>query len=134
MFAFSDIVKNQDFHLGKFTNQKEMLMVSKWMKSNLPPNAIVGSWNSGIFGFFSEREVVNLDGLINNDILVYLKSNSLYDYIEKRKINYIIDYDVMLYWQEKYFGKSLEEISLTRDTTFSGTWQLSDLSVWRINY
>lgn len=134
IFAFSGMIKDQENHLGKFTNQKEMFTVSKWMKLHLPKTAIVGSWNAGILGFFSERSVVNLDGLINNDILIYLKSNTLYKYMKKREINYIIDYDVMLYWQEKYFGKSLKEISLVQDTTFSGTWQLSDLSVWRITY
>jgi len=134
IFVFSGMVSDQNFHLGKYKNQKEMMVVSKWMKQNLPKSAIIGSWNSGIFGYFSERKVVNLDGLINNDILKYLQSKSLYNYMEKRKINYIIDYDVMLYWQEKYFGKSLKEMSLSRDTTFSGTWQLSDISVWRITY
>ena len=134
LFVFSGMVRDQNFHLGKYKNQKEMYVVATWMKQNLPKSAIIGSWNSGIFGYFSERKVINLDGLINNDILIYLKSNSLYDYMEKQKINYIIDYDVMLYWQEKYFGRSLKEISLVRDTTFSGTWQLSDLSVWRITY
>lgn len=133
-FVFSGMVIDQNFHLGKYKNQKEMMVVSKWMEQNLPKSAIIGSWNSGIFGYFSERKVVNLDGLINNDILKYLESKSLYNYMEKRKINYIIDYDVMLYWQEKYFGKSLKEISLARDTTFSGTWQLSDISVWQITY
>lgn len=134
IFVFSGMVSDQNFHLGKYKNQKEMMVVSKWMKQNLPKTAIIGSWNSGIFGYFSERKVINLDGLINNDILKYLKSNSLYNYMKKRKINYIIDYTVMLYWQEKYFGKSLKEISLAQDTTFSGTWQLSDISVWRITY
>lgn len=131
-FTLFNNVNNQELFLGKFTNQKEMLTVSKWMTLHLPKNAIIGSWNSGIFGFFSEKPVVNLDGLINSDILDYLKSNNLYSYIEKRNINYIIDYSVMLYWNEKYLGKTIEEIPITLDTSFSGTWFLSDISVWRI--
>ncbi len=39
--------------------------VAKWIDANLEEDAIVGSFNSGQLGFFSNRSVVNLDGLIN---------------------------------------------------------------------
>jgi hypothetical protein len=131
-FMFQSILKSQELDLGQSPHQKEMLVASEWMKTNLPPNAVVGSWNAGIFGYFSNRQVINLDGLINNDILPHLKKRTLYRYIEKRKINYIVDYSVMIYWQEKYLGKHISEIPLVQDTVFVGSWFLSDLSVWRI--
>ncbi len=67
-----------------------------WMSENLPYNAICASWNAGIFGFYSNRTVINLDGLINS--VFYYKnvlrdgSLSLTDYLNDRKVHYIADY------------------------------------------
>lgn len=36
------------------------------MAENLPADAVCASWNAGQLGFFSQRRVVNLDGLINS--------------------------------------------------------------------
>lgn len=36
-----------------------------WVREHLPADARVGSWNAGALGFWSERQVVNLDGVVN---------------------------------------------------------------------
>lgn len=36
-----------------------------WARRNLPANAVVGMTDCGLFGYFSERRTVNLDGVIN---------------------------------------------------------------------
>lgn len=59
-------------------------------------NGKIGSWNSGIISFFSERPIINLDGLVNNEILPYLKSKSLVDYVKAKNISYVVDYEAML--------------------------------------
>lgn len=55
----------------------------------------VGSWNAGTISFFSQQPIVNLDGLVNNDIINYLDDSSLYKYINSRKIHYIADFEAM---------------------------------------
>ena len=62
--------------------------------------ALYGSWNAGIIGYFSGVGLINIDGLTNDDVLPYIKSNSLYDYIKLRKIDYLIDYEIMLSRQD----------------------------------
>lgn len=67
-----------------------------WVNENLQEGVIVGSWNAGIFGYFSERPVVNLDGLINNfDLLSYLKERRVADYIMRENIAYLGDLEPM---------------------------------------
>lgn len=61
-----------------------------------PVNGLVGSWNAGIISYFSQQPIVNLDGLVNDDILAYAKSGHLSDYIVERKIEYIMDFPFML--------------------------------------
>ena len=56
----------------------------------------LGSWNAGILGFESDRGVVNLDGLVNDDAVPYVLSGRLDDYIRRRGVTAIVDTDAML--------------------------------------
>lgn len=47
---------------------------AQWMNEKLPPDVIIGSADAGIVGYFSERPVVNLDGLVNS--VKYFKAMS----------------------------------------------------------
>ena len=71
--------------------------LAKWLNRHLPSDAIIGSWNSGHLAFFSERTVVNLDGLVNdsNYLRSLEKRRPVMEYIEKENIDYIVDYDTV---------------------------------------
>ena len=57
----------------------------------------LGSWNAGILRWASgRRDLLNLDGLVNNDILRHARSGTLPDYIDDMGIQHIIDFEVML--------------------------------------
>jgi hypothetical protein len=38
----------------------------EWIADNLPEDAVLASWDAGVVGYFSERRVVNLDGVVNS--------------------------------------------------------------------
>lgn len=38
----------------------------EWVAANLPPDAVIGMKDSGIFSYFAKRRVMNLDGLANS--------------------------------------------------------------------
>ncbi|MBN1268650.1 MAG: hypothetical protein JXB04_03610 [Kiritimatiellae bacterium] len=65
-----------------------------WMRENLPADAKVGVWDAGYVGYFSERNVVNLDGLINGRKLYeYLqRENGIWEYVMDEKLDYISNY------------------------------------------
>jgi hypothetical protein len=67
-----------------------------WINAHLPPDARIGAWNAGVLGYFSERTVVNLDGLANDrEYLQFLASGApLQGYLQQQHINYIVDVDV----------------------------------------
>jgi hypothetical protein len=70
----------------------ESYLAANWISSNLPEDAIVGSWNAGVLGYYTTRTVVNLDGLINNfELLPYLKEGRIADYIKQKRIGYLSD-------------------------------------------
>lgn len=39
---------------------------AEWVAANLPPDAVVASFDAGVLGYFADRPVVNLDGLVNS--------------------------------------------------------------------
>lgn len=56
----------------------------------------VGSWNAGITAFYAGRPVVNLDGLVNDDVYAAVAGNRLANYLVDRDIRYVVDFTSML--------------------------------------
>ncbi|HZQ05892.1 MAG TPA: glycosyltransferase family 39 protein [Anaerolineae bacterium] len=56
------------FGLALHPAQADGYRVALWLKDHTPPDARVGAWNSGIIAYFSERTVINLDGVVNNTL------------------------------------------------------------------
>jgi hypothetical protein len=38
----------------------------QWIDENLPPDAVLASWDAGVVGFYARRPVINLDGVANS--------------------------------------------------------------------
>ena len=58
-----------------------------------PEDAVIGALNAGILGFYCERTVINLDGLVNDfEFLEILKKNNVHKYMIDNNIGYIADY------------------------------------------
>ena len=74
------------------SNNEVRYAAARWLHDHLPPEARIGSWNAGVIGYYSDRQVINLDGLINDwDFLAHLESRDLAGYLEKEDIRYLAD-------------------------------------------
>jgi hypothetical protein len=88
---------------GRNSNQEDMHAVALWIRNHLPADATVAAWNAGIYGWHSGHAVINLDGLINNEIIGVLKAQgSLGDYLVRREVDYVVD-------QADYMAKRIPE-------------------------
>jgi hypothetical protein len=59
----------------------------------LPPEARIGAWWAGAFGYFAPRTVINLDGVVNDTAyLAALRSCTLVPYADREGIGYFADY------------------------------------------
>jgi hypothetical protein len=65
-----------------------------WMSQHLDPDARIGSWNAGALSYFSRRQVINLDGLVNDVGFVreYLSQGRVVEYVADQDITYLADY------------------------------------------
>src|SRR6185312_1955804 len=66
-----------------------------WLKDHAPPGR-VGAWNAGILNFFEGGDVVNLDGLTNDDVVPYIMADKLHCYVLEKDIRYVMDFEMMV--------------------------------------
>jgi hypothetical protein len=46
--------------------QSERLEIARRIRSDLPPDVVLAAWNAGLLGYYAERRLINLDGLVND--------------------------------------------------------------------
>jgi hypothetical protein len=66
---------------GRYWFQSDQLTAARWIATNTPEDDVVGSWTAGIYGYFSQRRVVNLDGVVNWDAVHAYQARNLYGYM-----------------------------------------------------
>lgn len=67
--------------------------VTNWIQQNTSTEAVVGSFNSGIYGYYSRRRVVNLDGFINNSAFYAIRDKNLFNYMRCQGVSYLVDWN-----------------------------------------
>jgi hypothetical protein len=93
------IFSYQSYFSGRISNLQVITA------SNVDSNKFnkIGSFQSGVFGYV-HRNVINLDGKANFEILSYIKNNNIDEYLRKNKdIDLIIDWPVYI---NKYISKN----------------------------
>jgi hypothetical protein len=79
------------------------LRMAEWLDQNVPANAIVGIFNAGIVGYFSNHPVDDIDGLVDTQAERALEARQLWQYIIDNKITYVSDWDVYFNYRYKSF-------------------------------
>ncbi|MFC1553415.1 hypothetical protein ACFL7D_02165 [candidate division KSB1 bacterium] len=73
-----------------------------WTKNNTEESEIFSMIDAGIFGFFSERRTINLDGLVNTlEYQEVLRNKKLNDYFENNDVSYYVNF-VFKDYQDAY--------------------------------
>lgn len=59
------------------------------VKQRVPPDAVVAAYDIGAIGYFSERRVVDLGGLVDREFLPYLVEGRVPEYLEEHEIDLV---------------------------------------------
>jgi hypothetical protein len=62
------------------------------IEEKIPAADRVGSFNSGYVQYFTDKKVINLDGLVNNEVWPYYKKQKALEYLRRREIRWIVDF------------------------------------------
>ncbi len=69
----------------------------------------IGITDAGYFGYFTDHHVTNLDGVVNNQVLNYIKLGVFDQYIRKHKFDIVIvDKERLKYYNRHIYGDSGE--------------------------
>ena len=71
----------------------QFVTMAEYINANLPQNAIIGAYSSGILSYFCERRVINLDGLANNEIVAVARARRMDAYLDGKGVTYLADHE-----------------------------------------
>jgi len=90
---FAHIIFNgfEQWKVGYYNWQYEMYEGTKWIKENTQKSDIIGSLYCGTNLYFSDRRVINLDGLLNDEATKAIQEKRLYSYMKEKGVKYWVD-------------------------------------------
>ncbi len=72
--------------------ETEMVEPSRWINNNTPPGAIIAAHDIGALGYFGDRFVIDLAGLINKDVVpIITNPEELTKYLKEFKCRVLND-------------------------------------------
>lgn len=64
-----------------------------WIDANLPADAVLGSWDAGVVGYFAHRPVVNLDGVANSyEYYEAARAGTVDEFLADEGVGYLVNH------------------------------------------
>ena len=64
-----------------------------WTRENLPSGTRLASMNSGIIGYYSGFDTVNMDGVVNPQAFAAIQDRQMLEYMQDMNVDYFLDSD-----------------------------------------
>lgn len=117
---------------------RDMVATAYWLRDNTPADARIAAFNSGIYGYLSQRYVLNSDGLVSHDTFRAIRNRELLAFWQRTGITHFLDFDIArTYRYRTFFGvpeieRYLNEVT-TRSAPDSG-YHGSQLRFYTVDY
>jgi hypothetical protein len=96
-------------------HQLDSLRAAEWLHNNVDETTRVAAFNAGVIGYYSDRLVLNLDGVINNQAFDAVRDRALFCYLQDASVAYYLDYDpLMREIYEHFWGAERCPLSLVK--------------------
>jgi hypothetical protein len=91
LLLFFTILGAQTYATDVAFIQGEMVDVAHWIADNTPEDALIASHDIGAIGYFAERPLLDLAGLISPEVIPFLTNdNDLGNYLNSSDANYLV--------------------------------------------
>ncbi len=82
-------------------NQRSIQLANRdaglWISANLPPDAVLGSWDAGVVGYFADQPVVNLDGVVNSiDWYHAQRDGTTGAFLDESGVSYLVNHAALV--------------------------------------
>jgi hypothetical protein len=87
-------------YLLRLPHRLNMYETAQWLSENTEDDARIASFNAGILGYFSDRTVINIDGVVNEDAYHARRDGTLVAYVcEDARAEYVVDLELAGTWE-----------------------------------
>ncbi|MEN6410100.1 MAG: hypothetical protein ABFD44_10375, partial [Anaerolineaceae bacterium] len=71
--------------------ESEMVDTAQWVAKNTPTNTLVAAHDIGALGYYSERQLIDLAGLVTPEVIPFLRDETrLQSYLDERGVDLLI--------------------------------------------
>jgi hypothetical protein len=73
--------------------ETEMVRAARWVRENTPPDALIAAHDIGALGYYADRRLVDLAGLVTPEVIPILRDEAaLAVYLEERGADYLVTF------------------------------------------
>jgi hypothetical protein len=73
--------------------ETEMVVVARWLRENTSPDAIIAAHDIGAIGYFTERPLVDLAGLITPEVIPFIRDeDALLVFSQQAGASYLVTF------------------------------------------
>ena len=73
--------------------EEEMVAVARWLDANTPPDAVIAVHDIGAVGYYTDRRLLDLAGLISPEVIPFIRDEAqLYAHIRKQGASYLVTF------------------------------------------
>ena len=110
----------------------EMVTVARWLADNTAPDTLIASHDIGAIGYFAERPLLDLAGLISPEVIPLLESESaLTQYILNSKAQYLVTAPGWPY--EQIANHPSSQLRFTTDFAITREQGLNNMTVYQLD-
>jgi len=81
------------YQTGVAIIETEMVRTAGWIKQNTPPESRIAAHDIGALGYFANRKIIDLAGLVNPEVIPIIRNESaLSDYLEASEVDYLVTF------------------------------------------
>jgi hypothetical protein len=73
--------------------ESEMVTAARWLASNTPSDALVAAHDIGALGYFSQRQLIDLAGLVSPEVIPFIRDESrLAQFLDACQADYLVTF------------------------------------------
>ena len=111
--------------------------MAKWIVENTDEDDLIAANDIGAIGYFSERRILDLGGLIDPNVTKHLKNGTLWNYIKERKPDYMIifpewdKYMKIMNYESKEIMEKKYEVNVSNRLIVGGNYMVAYKMNWK---
>ncbi|MGC8825911.1 MAG: hypothetical protein ACP5TV_02765, partial [Anaerolineae bacterium] len=108
----------------------EMVAVARWINAHTPENALIAAHDIGAIGYFTQRPLLDMAGLISPEVIPILRDeDALWEWLTAHGAQYLVTFPS---WYPRMTARPELELVFQTDSAFTRAYGEDNMAVYRI--